>query len=753
MTENLQRATSENICSECGQTYSRDTKICPNDGTRLIAPRQRKEPEIKVFEAPAGDDKSITATAVVTSENWKSENLFEHCDDDDEDDQPLNSSKRVAEKMLGQIVNEQYQIISAIGYGGMSIVFRAKDLKLDKFVALKMLLPHLMNQNQSMQRFRQEAHSASSISHPNVVAIHNYGETDTGQPFLIMDIVEGRSLAALIKREKRLEADRALNIFVQLASALSHAHQKGIIHRDLKPSNVLLTELDGEKDICKIVDFGIAKLLPHEGRDAVSLTQTGDVFGSPLYMSPEQCKGERLDHRADIYSMGCLMYESVAGSPPHAGANMLEVLYRHLNEVPKSFKNLKIGLVVPPQLEAIIFKCLAKDPALRYQSMQSLQEELKQLLTSRKSSLLGRLSTKWDLFVLRQRPRKKSEFITLAALAISLVAFLGTGAYVISLYTFADESPIFKQAVEWRGKAVSEPKKIGQSAMSLYARDLEIASAALKNQDFTKGLRILEALLPVAKMMAVTSHWDEAVKAYALALEISTRCNGLYTVPTVRMRIELGRAYFMTKDYSFSLREFLLFQRGVREVRLDEQTENVMISQYYVAESLYALHRYGQALQVYQNILKEIDGIGLAWTGFNPSDIERYKKFGQYFKKSEDYATVLSHFGDVLAEQKHPAEAEAIYLKAAECWKTLRSADNEGIAYLRAAQMQQALHKGAEQNYEEAIKAFKTQNSNVLASVAAKAYSDYLWKKGQIISSVNWKIDYSRMIAKAKQEN
>lgn len=752
MTENLQRITSENICSECGQAYSLDTKICPNDGNRLIAPRQRKEPEIKVFEQPDSDDRSHTATAVVTGENWQTDNLLERTDDGDED-QPLVSSKNAAQKMLGQIVNEQYQILNAIGYGGMSIVFQAKDLKLDKFVALKMLLPHLMTQNQSMQRFRQEAHSASSISHPNVVAIHNYGETETGQPFLIMDLVKGKSLSSVIKREKRLQVDRALNIFVQLASALSHAHQKGIIHRDLKPSNVLLTELDGENDIVKIVDFGIAKLLPHEGRDAVSLTQTGDVFGSPLYMSPEQCKGEKLDHRADIYSMGCLMYESIAGSPPHAGANMLEVLYRHLNEVPKSFKDLKLGIDAPQKLEAIIFKCLAKDPTLRYQSMQVLQEDLKQLLTARKSSLLAHLGTKWNLFMLRQRPRKRSEFVTLGALAITLIAFIGTGAYLVSLYTFADESPIFKQSINWHEKEILPPQKIGPSATEMYERSLEITADALKSDNKSNDLKILENLLPVANQMVEKHRWDDALKLHAAALQISSRCNGPYSIPTVRIRIELGIDYFKTKDYSFSLREFLLVLKGIREIRLDEQTDHVAISEYYVAESLHQLHRYEQAVGIYKNLLRHLDGEDLEWTGFSQSDIDRYRRTGQFFKKTEDYAILISHFGDILAEQKQPAEAEKIYFEAAKRWKELRSYDNEGIAYLRAAEVQAAQNKNANQTFEEAINVFKTQNSMVLAAVAAKQYADYLWKNGQIISSVNWKIDYSRMLAKTKQEN
>ncbi len=255
-----------------------------------------------------------------------------------------------------------------------------------------------------------------------------------------MDLIEGSSLASLIKKEKHLPVDRALNIFIQLSSALSHAHQNGIVHRDLKPSNVLLTEQNGETDVCKIVDFGIAKLLPHEGRDAVSLTQTGDVFGSPLYMSPEQCKGEKLDAKADIYSMGCLMYESLSGTPPHPGNNMLEVLYRHMNEVPKDFKSLKRGLIVPQRLEALIFKALAKEPAARHQSMQSLHDDLKQILLYRKGSFFGRLVTSWELFVLKRRPRKKSEFIMLGALAASLVALFAACAYLISQYAFADES-------------------------------------------------------------------------------------------------------------------------------------------------------------------------------------------------------------------------------------------------------------------------------------------------------------------------
>ena len=326
--------------------------------------------------------------------------------------------------LTGKVIAGHFQILSKIGEGGMSVVYKARHMLMNKEVALKMLHPHMIGREQSRERFRQEAQAVSQIDHPNVVRIFDFGISEDNRPYIVMDFLDGVSLADIIKASGPLELGRARKLFIQICDALSYAHNKGVIHRDLKPSNIIILENDRKKnqanrdfrdtqdeikdppdlsaEQAKIVDFGIAKLMPHEGTDAAALTQTGDVFGSPLYMSPEQCKGEKLDGRSDIYSMGCLMYETLTGKPPINGANMLEILYRHMNEMPISMKLVCPENKVPQALEAIIFKALAKDPSDRQASMRLLKSELADFSASQ-GGALSFISSGWNLYRLKRK--------------------------------------------------------------------------------------------------------------------------------------------------------------------------------------------------------------------------------------------------------------------------------------------------------------------------------------------------------------
>lgn len=770
MSEEAGKSTIENLCSECGQSFSASTKICPNDGTRLVAPTPDKKKKngssantknLKVNRLvgePADSIPTALSAGSLMAQALSEELLSPEdmktraCvfETQQQGEEPATFAQEAALRAIGTIVNDQYKIMSAIGYGGMSIVFKAKDLKLGKFVAVKMLLPHLMLQSHSMQRFHQEAQSASALNHRNVVAIHNYGETESGQPFLVMDLIEGVSLSDEIKKHGHLPVDRALNIFIQLTSALAHAHQNGVIHRDLKPSNVLLTEENEETDVCKIVDFGIAKLLPHEGRDAVSLTQTGDVFGSPLYMSPEQCKGEKLDHKADVYSMGCLMYETLSGTTPHSGNNMLEVLYRHMNEVPKDFKSLKLGIVVPQRLEAAIFKALAKDPANRHVNMQTLHDELKQIFLFRKTSFIGRVMTSWELFVLKRRPRKKSEFITLGALAASLLGLFAVCAFLVSLYVFADESPVFKQKLDWKVDPLPLPADVGETAITVYQNSIDTGEAAIKNSSVENGAEILDHLAKWGGKMASANRWDESAKAFGLALELSKRWNGNECLPTLSLRRQFARSSFFAKDYAFSAREFALYRQHVSNFLYGETAANTLQGMYQSAEAYYYLHQFSDAVTAYRHFFVSMQGHGLDWTHWTSIEIGRYMNESNQFKKSPEYALLLSHYGEVMQKEEMPQKAEESYKAAAFAWKQLKKSDNAALAYLKCASVQESLNENPRETYEDALRALKPDATILTTCIAEKQYADYLWRNGDAIKAMLLKLDYSSQIPKVK---
>ena len=284
--------------------------------------------------------------------------------------EPINFANSKFETPIGTVLADRYEILSEVGRGGMSIVYQSRHLLMDKVRAIKMLLSQLMYDQTSKKRFQREAEAASCLEHPNIIAVHDFGIAPTGQPYLVMDFLVGESLAELIKREQKIEQFRAVKIFLQACDALSHAHKKGVIHRDLKSSNIMLVQDESTTDIVKVLDFGIAKLMPASGKFPQNLTQTGEVFGSPIYMSPEQCLGQTLDERSDIYSMGTMFYEAMVGLPPLVGNTIVDTMQMHVATKPAPFS--ASGVEVFPQLEAIIFKALEKKAENRFQSMEEM---------------------------------------------------------------------------------------------------------------------------------------------------------------------------------------------------------------------------------------------------------------------------------------------------------------------------------------------------------------------------------------------
>ena len=275
---------------------------------------------------------------------------------------------------IGTILNNTYRIQEVVGRGGIGVVYRARDILMERTVAIKMLHAHLVQDQASIQRFQQEARAASAINHPNVITAYDFGISESGQPYLIMDFLSGKSLSGTIDETNGLEASRAIHILAQTCDALHVAHTKGVIHRDLKPSNIMVVQNRDDPDFVKIVDFGIAKLLPHSGKQSQNLTQTGELFGSPLYMSPEQFLGKNLDERTDIYAMGCVMYETLMGCPPFAGEHVLETMHKHIHEPPLKFNQRRPDLKLPAKLEAITMRALEKEPDARYQTMAELRD-------------------------------------------------------------------------------------------------------------------------------------------------------------------------------------------------------------------------------------------------------------------------------------------------------------------------------------------------------------------------------------------
>ncbi len=317
------------VCPSCKTEFPGGEVFCPNDGARLLSPSGMPPP---------------------------------------------NST----DPLLGVTVQGRYRIIRQIGEGGMGIVYEAEHVLIEKRVALKVLREDFSSRPEVVERFRQEAKSASRIGHEHIVDISDFGETPDGQNYFVMEMLDGEDVASVLAREGTLAPTRAVHIALQCCRALGAAHVKGIVHRDMKPENIFLVQRDGHADFVKLVDFGIAKMsdIETQGAPGRKLTKTGMIFGTPEYMSPEQAAGRPLDHRVDVYAVGIILYESVTGRVPFIADSFMGVLTQHMFEEPPPLREANPHVTASPELEAIIAQAMSKDPMQRFGSMDGFAQAL-----------------------------------------------------------------------------------------------------------------------------------------------------------------------------------------------------------------------------------------------------------------------------------------------------------------------------------------------------------------------------------------
>ncbi|MFD8556739.1 Stk1 family PASTA domain-containing Ser/Thr kinase [Streptosporangium canum] len=272
-------------------------------------------------------------------------------------------------------LGDRYELDGVVGRGGMAEVYRARDIRLDRIVAIKTLRADLARDHIFQARFRREAQSAASLNHPSIVAVYDTGEDVAGSapvPYIVMEYVDGRTLRDLLRADRRLLPERAAELVDGILRALDYSHRGGIVHRDIKPANIMITN-NGD---VKVMDFGIARAMADS---AATMTQTAQVIGTAQYLSPEQARGERVDARSDIYSTGCVLYELLTGQPPFTGDSPVAIAYQHVREDP--IPPSQIDPEIPKWADAIVLKAMAKDPAHRYQSAGEMRADIQRAMS------------------------------------------------------------------------------------------------------------------------------------------------------------------------------------------------------------------------------------------------------------------------------------------------------------------------------------------------------------------------------------
>jgi serine/threonine protein kinase/tetratricopeptide (TPR) repeat protein len=666
-----------------------------------------------------------------------------------------------AESLIGKTIGGRYLVVSHLGKGGMSSVYKAEDRQDDRTVALKTMLQHLIDE-QTVKRFRREAEATQALNHKCIVKVYDCGfDEELTVPYMAMEYIEGAPLSAVIEQNNGLPVVRAVAIFLQIAEALDYAHRHGVIHRDLKPSNILLRRNQEEQDLVGIVDFGLAKLTASSPVQGSTLTKTGDVFGSPPYMAPEQCVGNKIDERCDIYAFGCLMYETLTGRPPLLGDTPVATIMKQMHTVPPPMSEVKPDAKIPETLQDIIFKSLSKHPAARQQSMAELGEQLRRFSELQEAGLEYKPLTTVER--LRQMRVRSTKLFNTVLVGLTVVCFTAAYSWYHFIFPYGFDgywprdtwfkivasvaiAAMLFFAVRWLLLFARKMQSVPTSeAMASLSWQQPAVSAAAEQADEKKKLESFvsalencddvasfdrneqEDLRSTLQSLVVAKEFDTVQFKAAYAVEF-LRKRGLERTDVCAVFKEaLGDANYQSGHFSTAETCF----RSILDSHEDRDEFGAVLRctvQLKLADSLFAQGNFAEAQAQYKSFLPRWSALSM------PESSEHAIRYG----KLGDCYTALGNF----------KLAEEAYLRALELLEKLADRGNSSLAFIKYAYVCARRWKPlpVDSNLDGRVMVIadnfgrKSDHATAAMSIAAS----HMWQRHEFVSAIKYRQSIDR---------
>jgi serine/threonine protein kinase len=643
------------------------------------------------------------------------------------------ADKTAEEKIpyIGTILRDKYEITELVGGGGAGLVFKAKCIGSDAVFAVKMVSPQVSFRADSSARFSREAQSAGLLDHPNIVAVHDFGTSKDGALYLIMDFVNGVNLDDEIKARDGLSLEELIDVFVQVCRGVEHAHARGIVHRDLKPGNIMLTKAKDGTTKVKVVDFGLAKAVANEP-GLEKLTQTGEVFGTPSYMSPEQCRGEPIDFRSDIYSMGALIFEALTGGPPFVGKDPLHTIMKQINDAPPKLPPIGPTPDVQSGLQRTVLKALAKNPDQRYQTMGELRQDLEELFGTKKSAA-KRAATSWDIIRLRcigviERAGRHKRLLIIA---VPTCLILGASITVASQLLTPLPNLVSANTNAW-----SMTKKLPSNTV----KPQEVLFTELYLSRLNEGAGVLspkyqQALKELADYYMGAQQYDKAEEQLRKLVQIHIKADGPSCLLTGTTLKDLADClYYQGKlDPAETA-----YSRAVKIMKatLGTSSEDLAQPEARLAEILNKRGYYPESIELFGDALSLWDRYQMANTA--------------------EYALAVSNLADADVNDGKLADAEENLRRAASAWSKFNGLEyrNASTALSRLATVldKEKKYDEARQAYAEAVTATKKAfgPESLESAQILGTYSQFLFARGAFVPAIFTRLEARSIFSKLK---